>query len=117
MRKLAQVQLPENNGTSGFEPPHDLSVLARNAVGEGSAGSGGWNASGVDIVLEADRDSVQRATPVTAADLLIGCFGLSHRLLVSHRNKRMEDRIQLIYAIQACSCQLPGRDPPLRNQF
>ena len=61
VRELVHVELAEEHGAGVAQLAHAFGVLGRNAIGVHGARGRCQNAGCVDIVLEPDRDPVQRA--------------------------------------------------------
>ena len=78
---LVHVELAEQDGAGLVQTPRDLGVRGGHAVGEGGRGRGRADAGGVDVVLERDRDAVQRAAPSAPPDLRFHVAGAGERLL------------------------------------
>ena len=65
-----QVGLADEHGAGGGQAACDLGVFRRHAIVEDGAGRGGAHGGGVDVVLERDRNAVQR--PAELAGALLG---------------------------------------------
>ena len=76
-----QIELAEQDRARLLEPPRDLGVGVRHALLEEPAGAGRAHAGGVDVVLERDRDAVQRAAPLAAPGFRLHRPGVGERLV------------------------------------
>ena len=60
-RAFVHVQLAENDRARGAQAANDFGISLRDAVGRTANSIAGWHAGEIDIVLDGDRDAVDRA--------------------------------------------------------
>src|SRR5205807_5821729 len=63
--ELVHVGLADEDGAGGAEPRRDRRVLLGDEVGEDLRAGGGAHAPRVEVVLEGDRDAMERSQMVT----------------------------------------------------
>ena len=78
--ELVEVELAEDDGAALFEADDDVCVFGGDAVFEHGAGGGGASACGVDVVFEADGDSVEWAAEFAGLLLFVEDGGLGEGL-------------------------------------
>jgi len=59
-RAFVHVQFAENDRARGPQAANDLGISLRDAVGRTANSIAGWHAVEIDIVLDGDRDAVNR---------------------------------------------------------
>jgi hypothetical protein len=82
--------------------------LGGNSSLEQGTGGRGAGARSVDQILESERNTMQRAAPVTALNLAFGLACLRQGGVGRHRNESVKPRIQFLDARQAFCCELDG---------
>jgi hypothetical protein len=110
-----QVQLAEDHRARRLELRDDLGVFLRNPGSEHRAGRGRAGAGGIDIVLERDGNSMQRAAKLAGAGLVIQLRRLLQRLGRHHGDVRIHLRIVDRDPGQQRLGQLRGRDGAVVN--
>ena len=70
-REFIQVELAEADGSRRVEPRDDFRILRGNTVEKDLTGRSGTNSCGIDVVLESDRDALQGAERMHAAEALL----------------------------------------------
>ena len=91
-------------------------VVGRDEALEGHRPAGGWQVGRVDVVLERDRDAVQRPAHLPGLALGVEPIGLGQRPGV-HRQRRVDALFVERDALQVLLDQLSGRDPPLGHRL
>ena len=114
-RELVQVQLPDDHRTGGEQAAHDLCVLGGQAIVEDGAGRGCARAHGVDVVLERDRNTVERSAQLAGTLLLVEHLGARERLLAHHGDERVQLRLVDGDPREAGGHQFHGRDAARTN--
>jgi hypothetical protein len=97
-----QILFAEQDSPRGFQPAHNLRILNRHAIGEYRARCRRPAAGCIDIVLQSDWDTVKRATPSALPDFELRLAGLRERLLGSHGDQGVYQRVQTFDSIEAC---------------
>jgi hypothetical protein len=113
--KLMHVELAEHDRAGGFEPRHDFGIFLGDSIGEYAARGGRQDTGRVDIVLERDRDAVQRSAPVPVSKLVLERPCTITCLIVHHGDKRIELRIKAVYPIQIGVNHIARRDIATAN--
>ena len=85
-----QVRFADQDRSGGFQAAHHLGVFRGNPFVEDGAGGGGPHAGRVDVVLECDRDAVQRAAEFSGRLLGLKLPGLLQRVIPHHRDERVQ---------------------------
>jgi hypothetical protein len=94
--KLVQIILSDDHRPSHTQFPHDFGILRWNSFLVQLAGRSSSHPGSVDQVLQCDRNSVQRSTPVAPGNLLLGHARLGQRRLPHHRDERIETGIDVL---------------------
>src|SRR5688572_20399770 len=92
-REFVQVQFAEDHHPGPLQPQDDLGVLLGHAILEDAAGGRRQYASSVDVVLERDRDAMERPARPAAPELALDLTGRSQRLLTRDGDKRVDRTI------------------------
>jgi hypothetical protein len=92
-----------------IEPLDHSGVAGRDAILEGLGAPGGRDALGVEEVLHAVRDAVERAAILPGADLLIGGGRLFERQALGEGHEAQQLGPVLLHAGQVHLCQVGGR--------
>src|SRR5207247_8573898 len=115
-RELVEVRFADEDRTRAGEPPRDFGILGRHAIVEYGACSRRADARGVDIVLEGNRDPVQRAAELAGTLLGIEQLRLGQRAVAGDGDERVDFWIVDVDAREAGAykirrCHAPGPDP------
>ena len=108
------TSLPTSTAPASLQPRHHGGVFGGNALAEDFRPAGGADARGVDQVLGAVGNAVQRAAVVPGGNLLFGAAGFTQSEIGADGNERMQFRIERLDAFQGGPGEFDGRDlPPL----
>ena len=80
--QFRELGLGDDDGARVEEVLRERGVVGRHQAGEGQRPAGGRHEGGVDVVLERDRDAVQRPADLAGGALAIERVGLFQRLVV-----------------------------------
>src|SRR5688572_33409206 len=92
-REFVQVQFAEDHRPGPLQPENDLGVLLGHAILEDAAGGCRQNASGVDVVLERDRDAMEWPARPAPPEFSLDLTGRSERLLAHDGDERVDRAI------------------------
>ena len=67
----------------------------------------------IDDVLDADRNAIQGTDRRAAASALVRCAGLRECMVFVEKLPRLDRRLDLASALEACAHELLGREQPL----
>ena len=112
-----QVQLADDDRARSLQLPNQSGIFGRNSLAELIAGGGGANARGIEQVFQSDRNTVQRAAPVTGHDFGFGLARLVERQIAGDGDERVENRIQPLDTREALACKFNRREPAGANLF
>ena len=87
-------------------------LVGRHEPVEGQGPSRGRHVGGVDVVLERDRDAVQRAAHLALRALAIESFRFPQRVAI-HRDRRVQLVLVERDALEVLADQFPRSDAPL----
>src|SRR5262249_27204586 len=93
-RELVRRQLAEKDATGLGEAPRHHRVLSGHVVGQDLRMRRGADTGGLEDVLEADRDAVQRAAIAPGRNLALGRSGLGERRLGAHEKEAVEAMVE-----------------------
>src|SRR6185503_11913887 len=113
--ELVHVELAEKHGARVAQLTHDFGIFSRYAVGIHGARGRRQNAGRVDVVLEADRNAVQRAAILAADDLGLECARLLERALRRDRYIGVDARVDALDAIEIRAREIDGRQIARRD--
>jgi hypothetical protein len=105
-----KVGLADDDRAGCRQPLRDRGILRRHAIVEHRAGGGGPHTGGVDVVLERDRYSVQRAAQLALALLGVERSRLCEGGLTHHGDERVDLRVVDLDASEAGVDELDGGD-------
>ena len=105
-----QVVFAEKHGSGFFEATSNLSISKWDTILHQRAGCGSAYPGGIDQIFQADRNSVQRSTPVSLPDLTFGLTRLRQRRFRSDGYERVQSRIEFFNAGQAVRRKLDWRE-------
>jgi hypothetical protein len=91
--ELMHVCLADDDCACILEPFGDKGIMVRNAIIEDLAGRGSACACCVDVVLQSDRQTMERTTELSCFGFGIEGFGLLHRIGSHDRDERIELRV------------------------
>ena len=89
---LGHGELADQDRTVPPKAPDDRCVMVRDPIGVGARSPGGADSSGVDVVLEAVGDAVERPEVMAAPDLPLGAAGLLARHLRRDGDEAVQPR-------------------------
>ena len=107
---FAEVGLAQDQRASLAQPLDQAGIARRRRIGQRQrAGGGEHTVAGVDVVLEQDRNTVQRAACLRAAARIIERSGELQRIGIrlDHRTQDRAGSVDLLDAVE----QLPGQLP------
>jgi hypothetical protein len=107
--ELVHVELADDNGILGLEPPDDESVVGRHELRQDLRTAGGAHPSSADRILDADRDAGQHRH-VTPGDGRVGRAGVRHGFGSGHSQKGPYARVDRGNAVEHGPGQLHRRD-------
>ena len=81
-----EVGLGDDDGARVLQLADDISVLRRHVAREAQGAAGGRHAGGIDVVLEQDRNAVQRADRPRRLELRIQVIGDLQRFGIDQDN-------------------------------
>ncbi len=117
---LAEVGLAQHHGAGVAQPAHKVGVVRAEALQGQRAGTGGHRC-GVDVVLQQQRDAMQRTTQASFAALAVACGGFLQGIGVEldHRAQAWPGAVQRGDALQVGlgqggAVQLTGGHPRLQ---
>jgi hypothetical protein len=96
-----QVRLAKQDCSRILQPSDYLSVSGWNPVFEQLTRSSGANTNGVDVILQGDRDSVERSSPLPLPLLLLRRMCRFHRLTPRDRDEGIQRGIVGFNVLQA----------------
>jgi hypothetical protein len=108
--KLVHVELAEQNRPSGLQAAVNFSVLGRDAIGQHCAGRRRWNAGRIDVVLQRQRNAVQRPPPASAAKLRFVHGRLLEREACRHRDVRVDTAVEAFDPLEIRLRQIERRE-------
>ena len=117
VRELVQIELAEQDRARVLQSARDFGIFGRNAVLEQLARAGGANAGGVDVVLERDRNAVQRPAPLPTLLLGLHLPRRGERLFGDDGDEGVQLRVVLVDSLQARLRQLDRRDALAANEI
>ena len=96
----AERELGDEHGAGGVETLDDGGIGLRYAIAEGLRAIGGGDVGGVEQILCAPGNAVQRATIAAGGDLAIGLLGLLERMVFGERDDAAQRGIEALEAIE-----------------
>ena len=109
-RQRAQAELGDQHGAGFVQTLYDRGIFAGHAIAERLRAVGGWNSRGVQQILAAPRDAVQRSAIFARGDFLVGLLGLLQREVARQRDDAAQLGIELLQAFQINFGQPLGRE-------
>ena len=116
VRELVHVELADDDGAGLLQPRHDLGVLVRHAIREHGARGGRQHPRRVDVVLERDRNPVQRSAPPPAGELRLELPRPGRGALAGHGDVGIEARIDAADPLEVGLHQLRRRQRAGANE-
>ena len=110
--ELMKIVLAQNHSASRAQPLHDFRIFSRHTMLKKRAACGCSRFRGIDNVFQRDGNAMQRSAPLLARDLDLRSPRFGQRGFSSHRNERIQLRIQFLDAIQTIASQFDWRNFP-----
>jgi hypothetical protein len=99
-RQRAHAQLGDQHGARLVQALDHGGVLRGHAIAVRLGAVGGRDAGGIDQILGAPRDAVQRAAILSGGDLHVGLFGLRQRQVARERDDAAQLGVEALQAVQ-----------------
>jgi hypothetical protein len=112
-----QVLFADDHRACCLESLYDFGVFGRDAIRKLPATARRPHARRIEQVLEAHRNSMQRAAPTALHDLRFGALCVRRRLFGSHGDERVQCRVQALNPFQAQGGQFLRRNLLGPNQL
>ena len=96
----AEAELGDQHGAGVVQALHDGGVFVGNAVAEGLGAVGGGDAGGVEQVLAAPGNAVQRAAIFSGGDFLVGLLRLCESEIAGEGDDAAQLGIELLDAVE-----------------
>jgi hypothetical protein len=111
----SRFSLPRTTAPAARRRVDDGRVAGRHEAFEHPAAAGRAQASGEQVVLEADGHTRQRAEGLAGTAPRVDAFGLGQRPVGVHRQVGPERRVQASDPIEVMARRLDRRDSPVRD--
>jgi hypothetical protein len=112
-----EIQLAQDDRAGRLEAPHDVRIFGRHALPEHVARRRRADAGRVDVVLQRDRNPVQRAAEFPVPLLRFHLPRGGERPIGGHRDERVQRRVEPADALPAEIREVDGRERALANQL
>ncbi len=99
-RERTQAQFRDQDGPCVFEAAHHGSVFGGNAISVGLRSVGGGDAGGVEQILRAPRNAVERPAVFSGGDFLVGGLRMGKGGVARERDDTVEFGIELLEAFR-----------------
>src|SRR5437762_386166 len=109
-RERAEAELGDKNGAGVVETLDDGGVLRGDAIAERLRTVSGGDAGGVEKILAAPGDALERAAVFSSGDFGVGFFGLRKSKIAREGDDAAEFRIELLDAIEINVREALGRE-------
>jgi predicted ABC-type transport system involved in lysophospholipase L1 biosynthesis ATPase subunit len=108
--ELVHVQLAEKNRAGVAQLAHAFGIFRRHAIGVDGARGRRPDACRVDVVLEPERNAMQRSATPAARQLVGAAASVRERFVGKHRYKGAHLRVDALDAIEIGLRELDGRE-------
>ena len=98
--EAAQTELGDEHGSGVVQTLYDDGVLLGLAILEGFGAVGRRDSRGVQEILRAPRNAMQRPAILAGGDFFVGLLGLLHGKVASQRDHTVQLGIELLQSLQ-----------------